>query len=227
MKRWTGSAIFLAIVAVMLPLRGAEGFPIGLSIHGGLGKGYYSMEELNNNINELRLDLGANMSDLSNGINIMLQGRVWLYNRFGMTATYEHFWGETEITSAENPIVFKAPADVYSIGGILKVIELPMIIDLNVGVSKSFASSIYGTNQDFSRSLDEFKGDDDGYELFVEAMTNFVKPLQFGLMLGYRGIKVQEFEDRYGDIAYLEPSHVVMEVDYSGVFFYFTAGIGL
>ena len=58
-------------------------------------------------------------------------------------------------------------------------------------------------------------------------MTNFVKPLQFGLMLGYRGIKVKSFEDRYGDLAYFEPAHVVMEVDYSGVFFYVTAGVGL
>ena len=112
-------------------------------------------------------------------------------------------------------------------GGVVKALVLPLIIDLNIGVSKSFATSIYGTNQEFARRLEEFKGDDDGYELFVEAMTNFVNPLQFGLMLGYRGLKIQGFEDRYGDIAYFEPSHVLIEADYSGVFFYVTAGIGL
>jgi hypothetical protein len=208
-------------------LQGAWSFPIGVSLHGGLGKGYYSMEELNDNINELRLDLGSNLSDLSNGINVMLQGRVWFFDRFGLSATYEHFWGETEISGAEDPIIFKAPANVYSIGGIAKVLVLPQVIDFNVGVSKSFATSVYGTNQDFARRLEEFKGDDDGYEIFVEAMTNFIRPLQFGLTLGYRGLKIQNFEDRYGDIAYFEPSHVVMEVDYSGAFFYVTAGIGL
>jgi len=221
------SIVLLAILAVTAPMREAACFPIGVSIHGGLGKGYYSMEELNDNINELRLELGSNLSDLSNGTNIMLQGRVWFFDRFGLTGTYEHFWGETEISGADDPIIFKAPANVYSVGGIVKVLVLPLIIDLNVGASKSLARSVYGTNQDFARRLEEFKGDDDGYEIFVEAVTNFVKPLQFGLMLGYRGLKIRDFEDRYGDIAYFEPSHVVMEVDYSGVFFYVTAGIGL
>jgi len=227
MLRWTGVAALLTLFLVSVPLEGAKSFPIGVSLHGGLGKGYYSMEELNDNINELRLQLGSNLSDLSNGTNVMLQGRVWFFDRIGITGTYEHFWGETEISGADDPVIFKAPANIYSVGGIIKVIVLPLIIDLNVGLSKSFATSIYGTNQDFARMLEEFKGDDDGYELFVEAMTNFIRPLQFGLMLGYRGLKVRNFEDRYGDIAYFEPSHVVMEVDYSGVFFYITAGIGL
>lgn len=227
MKIPTISVAVLTILALVIPLQGARGFPIGVSIHGGLGKGYYSMEELNDNINELRLELGSNMSDLSNGTNVMLQGRLWFFDRIGMTATYEHFWGETEISGADDPIIFKAPANVYSVGGVVKALVLPLIIDLNVGVSKSFATSIYGTNQDFARRLEEFKGDDDGYELFVEAMTNFVNPLKFGLMLGYRGLKIQGFEDRYGDIAYFEPSHVLIEADYSGVFFYVTAGIGL
>jgi hypothetical protein len=227
MVRWTRVTALLTLFLVSIPLEEARSFPIGVSLHGGLGKGYYSMEELNDNINELRLQLGSNLSDLSNGTNVMLQGRVWFFDRIGITGTYEHFWGETEISGADDPVIFKAPANIYSVGGILKVLVLPLIVDLNVGLSKSFATSIYGTNQDFARRLEEFKGDDDGYELFVEAMTNFIRPLQFGLMLGYRGLKIQKFEDRYGDIAYFEPSHVVMEVDYSGVFFYVTAGIGL
>ncbi len=225
--RWTRCTALLTLLLVAVPLHGARGFPIGVSIHGGLGKGYYSMEELNDNINELRLQLGSNLSDLSNGTNIMLQGRVWFFDRIGVIGTYEHLWGQTEISGAEDPIVFKAPANIYSVGGIINVIVLPLIIDLNVGVSKSFATSVYGTNQDFARRLEEFKGDEGGYEVFVEAMTNFVRPLQFGLMLGYRGLKITNFEDRYGDVAYFEPSHVLMEVDYSGVFFYVTAGIGL
>ena len=76
MKRPMISVAVLAILALAIPLQGARGFPIGVSIHGGLGKGYYSMEELNDNINELRLELGSNMSDLSNGTNVMLQGRL-------------------------------------------------------------------------------------------------------------------------------------------------------
>lgn len=213
----------LLVTAALVP--GAFGFPIGVSIHGGLGKGYYSMEELNDNLNELRLELDANLSDLSNGTNVMLQGRVWFLDRIAVTAGYEHFWGETEIQTVEATILITAPADVYSIGGIVTVLPLPNFIDLNIGISMSFASSIYGTNQEFSRKLEEFKGNDSGYEVYGEAMTNFVDPLQFGLMLGYRGMKVQEFEDRYGDLAMLEPSGVVMEIDYSGVFFYVTAGV--
>jgi hypothetical protein len=225
--KWTRLTALLTVCFVTVPLQAAWSFPIGVSVHGGLGKGYYSMEELNDNINELRLQLGSNLSNLSNGTNILLQGRVWFFDRIGVTATYEHFWGGTEISGAEDPIIFKAPANIYSVGGIINVIVLPLIIDLNVGVNKSFATSVYGTNQDFARRLEEFKGDDDGYEIFVEAITNFVRPLQFGLMLGYRGLKIKNFEDRYGDVAYFEPAHVLMEVDYSGAFFYVTAGIGL
>jgi hypothetical protein len=217
----------LAAVLIVSPFQAARGFPIGVSIHGGLGKGYYSMGELNDNINELRLLHGANLSDLSNGTNVMLQGRVWLFERIGFTATYEHFWGESQIGTLEGTINIKTPGDVYSVGGIARLFSLPRFVDLNVGISVSLVNSIYGTSQDFTRSLAEFKGSDNGYEIYAEAMTNFVRPLQFGLMLGYRGLKVTEFEDRHGDIAYFEPSNVAIEIDYSGVFFYLTAGIGL
>ena len=47
--------IFAVIILIVIPIERASGFPIGISIHGGLGKGYYSMQELNDNLNELRL----------------------------------------------------------------------------------------------------------------------------------------------------------------------------
>lgn len=221
------TAMTLFAVLLLTTAAGTEvlGFPIGVSIHGGLGKGYYSMEELNDNLNELRLELAANLSDLSNGTNVILQGRVWFLDRIGVTAGYEHFWGETEIQTVESTILIKAPADVYSIGGIVTILPIPNFVDLNLGVSLSFVSSVYGTNQEFARRLEEFKGNDNGYQIYGEAMTNFVDPLQFGLMLGYRGLKIAEFEDRYGDLAMFEPSGAVMEIDYSGVFFYVTAGV--
>ena len=118
MVKLTRVTALLTFLFLIFPLQGAKGFPIGVSIHGGLGKGYYSMEELNDNINELRLQLGSNLSDLSNGTNVMLQGRVWFFNRIGVTGTYEHFWGETEISGADDPVVFKAPANVYYVGGV-------------------------------------------------------------------------------------------------------------
>jgi hypothetical protein len=220
----------LTIIAVLLltlaPIQNVFGFPIGISIHGGLGKGYYSMEELNDNLNELRLDLDSNLSDLSNGTNVMLHGRLWFLGRIAVTFGYEHFWGESEILTTEAPILIKAPANVYSIGGIVTPLSIPVFADFNIGASMSFISCIYGTNQEFSRILEEFKGNDTGYQIYAEAMTNFLTPLQFGLMLGYRGLKIQEFEDRYGDLGFFEPSGAVMEIDYSGVFFYLTAGVG-
>lgn len=220
----------LTIIAVLLlalaPVQNVFGFPIGISIHAGLGKGYYSMQELNDNLNELRLELNSNLSDLSNGTNVMLQGRLWFLDRIAVTVGWEHFWGETEIQTLDAPVLIKAPANVYSIGGMITPLSIPVFADFNIGASMSFVSSIYGTNQEFSRRLDEFKGDDTGYRIYAEAMTNFLTPLQFGLMLGYRGLKIQEFEDRYGELGFLEPSEAVMEIDYSGVFFYVTAGVG-
>ncbi len=220
----------LTIIAVLLltvsPIQEAFGFPIGISVHGGLGKGYYSMEELNDNLNELRLQLDSNLSDLSNGTNVMAQGRLWFLGRVAVTIGYEHFWGETEIQTLDSPIVIKAPANVYSIGGIVTPLSIPVAADFNIGASISFVSCIYGTNQEFARKLEEYKGNDTGYQIYAEAMTNFLTPLQFGLMMGYRGLKVQEFEDRYGDLGIFDPSGAVMEIDYSGFFFYVTAGAG-
>jgi hypothetical protein len=184
------------------------------------------MEELNDNLNELRLQLDSNLSDLSNGTNVMLQGRLWFLGRFAVTVGYEHFWGETEIQTTESPILIKAPANIYSIGGIVTPLSIPVAADISIGASICFVSSIYGTNQEFARKLEEFKGNDTGYRIYAEAMTNFLTPLQFGVMMGYRGLKIKEFEDRYGDLAFFEPSDVIMEVDYSGFFFYVTAGVG-
>lgn len=220
----------LTIIAMLLltlaPVQDVFGFPIGISVHGGLGKGYYSMGELNDNLNELRLELDSNLSDLSNGTNVMVQGRLWFLGRFAVTVGYEHFWGESEIQTVDAMILIKAPANVFSIGGIITPLSIPVFVDLNIGASMSFVSCIYGTNQEYSRILEEFKGDDTGYQIYAEAMTNFLDPLRFGLMLGYRGLKIREFEDRYGDLGYFEPSGAVMEIDYSGVFFYLTAGVG-
>ena len=226
MSKKTALTIIALLLFVLAPVQNAFGFPIGISVHGGLGKGYYSMEELNDNLNELRLELDSNLSDLSNGTNVMLQGRLWFLDRIAATVGWEHFWGETEIQSIDSQILIKAPASVYSIGGILTAVSIPVFTDFNIGASILYISSIYGTNQEFSRILEEFKGSDTGYRIYAEAMTNFLTPLQFGLMLGYRRLKIKEFEDRYGDLGFFEPSGAIMELDYSGVFFYVTAGVG-
>jgi hypothetical protein len=228
MKSKITSSAAIAAVLVFMSMQAAQGFPIGVSIHGGLGKGFYSMEGLNDYINELRLDFNANLADLSSGTNVMLQGRIWLFDRIGFTANYEHFWGESEIQTLEGPVMFKAPGNSYSIGGIVKVLSLPRFVDFDLGINLCFANSVYGTNENLMRRLEEFKGSDNGYEAYIEAVSNFVPPLEFGFMLGYRGLQIKDFEDRYGDIGYFDEDQLMpIAIDYSGVFLYVTAGIGL
>ena len=215
----------LVIVALsVIPSQCAWTFPIGFSGHGGIGMGYYSMKELNDHINITGQTIHTSFPDLSNGINLKFEGRVWFFDRFAVTGGYEHYYGDTEGTTETATLMFKAPANVYTVGGVLKVFSLPVFVDLHIGGYVCFARSVYGTNEEGSRRLAEFKGNDNGYQLFAEAATNFIRPLEFGIQLGYRGLKVKSFEDRYGDIAYFPTTRGRIQLDYSGVFFYVTVG---
>ncbi|MCK4236769.1 MAG: hypothetical protein KAX38_06595 [Candidatus Krumholzibacteria bacterium] len=221
----------LTLIAMMVVLSisctPASTGPIGLSVTGGIGTGYYSMKAMNDHINEVRQDLGTALDDLSSGINVSLRGRLWFFERYAVSVGYEHFWGYTETESGDYTVTFKAPADIYSVGGVMNVISFPNLIDLNIGISRCVARSVYGSNMLTMGMLKEYKAIDSGYELYAEATTNFLRPVEVGFQLGYRGLKVKDLEDKFGDRACFPGSDIKVELDYSGVFFYLTAGIRL
>jgi hypothetical protein len=222
----TVSIILVVIILVSAVPAYAGSRPIGLSVSGGIGNGYYSMSALNNHINAIRPELGVQIDDLSSGINLTVQGRLWIYNIGAITAGYQYLYAETEAAGSAS-LVYKAPADVYTIGAVGNVYRIPEVLDLNLAVSYCWVSAVFGTNLFSDRRLWEFKGTDNGWEIFAEAVTSFIRPVEIGLQIGYRMLKVENLEDRYGRSPVDYDGWVVdkMELEYSGVFFYLTAGI--
>ncbi|MDD4857928.1 MAG: hypothetical protein PHD74_07460, partial [Candidatus Krumholzibacteria bacterium] len=119
---------------------------------------------------------------------------------------------------------YRAPADVYTVGAVCLAYRIENVLDLCVGTNLCFVNSVFGTNETVERRFSEYDGDDVGYEMYAEAHTNFLNPIEVGFQLGYRGLKIDTFTDRYGDVAYFEAGRK-MVVDYSGVFFYLIASI--
>ena len=203
-------------------------FPIGISIKGGIGQGYYSMDALNSHLRVARQEVsGTALKDLTKGINIALHGRLWLFQRYGVHLGYQHFWGDTEAGTENYTITYKTPADVYSIGGVVTVLSFPVLADINVGVNYCHIRSVYGSNLLTGAFLKEYKGNDNGYQVYAEAVTNFIRPVEIGFQLGYRGLKIKELEDKFGDVAEFPYSGSRVVLDYSGIFFFVTAGIRL
>lgn len=223
MKRSNASIIFT--ILFLVPCDSADAFPIGVSVRGGIGMGYYSMSELNNHIRTIGYSVSIPLSELENGINVNVHGRLWLFDRIAVSAGYERFWAETTYDLGSYPIEYKGPADVYTIGGVLSIFSFPDLIDINFGVNGCIARSVFGTNIFSGRLLTEFKGNDNGYEAFAEIATNFIRPVELAFQLGYRGIKVESYENKYGDVMYFPDPYVRVQLDYSGAFFYITAGI--
>ncbi len=224
------SSVLIASLTLPIILTGsAFSLPIGFSAFGGLGTGYYAMSHLNSHIGNIGQDLGVPIEGISSGINITLQGRIWFINRIAITGGYERLWADTEAESAEITLSYKAPCNLYFIGAAGTIISLPEVLDFNVGVNYTFASATFGTNLDFGRRLREFKGSDNGYEIFAEVTTNFIRPVEVGFQMGYRGLKIDGLVDKYGDSPddYYDYMDYQFKLDYSGVFFYITVGIRL
>jgi hypothetical protein len=216
-----------ALTILSLAAAPAGSFPIGFSVVGGIGAGYYDMAALNRHLGHVAQDRGLTTLDgLSSGVNFRVEGRAWMLDLFAVTGGYEHFWGATESQGSASTLSYRAPSDVYTVGAIVAVLRIENALNLCVGSNICFVRSVYGTNEVIARRLSEYKGENQGYELYTEAHTNFLNPIEVGFQLGYRGLAIKSFKDKYGDEALFEPGSK-MEIDYSGAFFYFTTAIRL
>jgi len=202
----------------------ALSFPIGFSANGALGYGYYSMGDLNSHLNFVRQDKHIKLDALGNGVNFKVEGRIWFYDRVALSGGFEHYWAESTSEGSSTTLSYKAPADVLNIGAVVMVVRLENTIDICVGVNRSSAETVFGTNEFTSRSLTEFKGKKAGYELYGEIHTNFINPVEVGLQIGYRGLEVDGLEDKFGDDGSFDDGSPIT-VDYSGAFFYLTTAI--
>ncbi|UCF05704.1 MAG: hypothetical protein JSV33_01310 [bacterium] len=217
--------LFVAVLAITSADLAA--FPLGISVKGGIGLGYYSMDALNDNLRIASQQTGAFFDDLSKGINVALQGRVWFLGRYGVHLGYQHYWGESSAASGGLEYTYKTPADVYAIGGVLNILSFPVLFDINAGANWCHVRSIFGTNVRTTSFLQEYKGNDNGFELYAEVVTNFVRPVDIGIQFGYRGLTVKSLENKFKEEARFPISETKVELEYSGVFFFFTAGIRL
>jgi len=208
------------IIVHLIPCSSAHPGPFGFSVKGGIGMGYYSMDDLNNHIREVRQNRNAMLDEISGGININIQGRLWLFDQIALSAGYEHLWGNTEGQTIDYTITYKTPADIYTIGGVANILSLPTLIDLNIGGNVCMARSVYGTNLLTITRLKEYKGNENGYELFAEVATNFLRPVEVGFQLGYRGLKIKELEDKGIYPAQLEIARSVLLADGDTVKFF-------
>jgi hypothetical protein len=206
----------------------ADSFPVSFSAKGGIGQGYFSMSELNSQIASMRQYYDANLSELKNGFNVYLEGRIWFFGRFAALAGFEHYWAENTMDTGEFTLTYKAPTSVFLLGGVMTVFTVPKLVDLNIGVRGSLAKAIYGTNE-FTESdyVSEYKNNGYGWDIFAEVNTNFIRPVEVGLMLGYRGLKVKDLKNKFDETATFIHSDDSVVLDYSGIFFYLTAGVRL
>jgi hypothetical protein len=220
--------VFIAAAALLAAFASnGHSFPIGFSASGGIGIGYYAMNDLNDHIHITNQQERTTIPDLSNGANFNLQGRVWLLSRFAVTLGYGHYYGTVRSEKSEVASTIKVPADVYYIGGVVNVLYLHDLIDVNVGLNRCAAQSTFSIPQMGIDRIKEFKANDTGYEIFVEVVTNFVRPVEVGFQLGYRRLKVNDLKDKFGEkpAAYFNTFDSSMELDYSGAFFFITAGV--
>jgi hypothetical protein len=225
MRRGRGTA-FVALAVLALAFARAESFPLGFSVVGGIGYGYYDMEALNTHLGHVAQERNVKFDGLTGGVNFRIEGRAWAYGLVAATGGFEHFWGETESEGTSSTLSYRAPCDVYTVGAIIAAIKIENAMNLCAGANVCFAHAVYGTNEEIARRFSEFKGENEGYEIYAEAHTNFMKPIEVGFQLGYRGLVIKEFTDKYGNVAPFEPD-IKMELDYSGAFFYFTTAIRL
>ncbi|HEY5132404.1 MAG TPA: hypothetical protein VII85_01810 [Candidatus Krumholzibacteriaceae bacterium] len=217
-------AVLGALTILSLAHAPASSFPLGLSVVGGIGAGYYGMEDLNRHLGLIAQSKHITLDGITGGVNFRVEGRVWILDQLALAGGYEHFWGATDAEGTSSSLSYRAPSDAYTVGAIVVLLDVQDVVDLCVGVNGCFAKSVYGTNELVERRLSEFKGQNEGYEVFGEAHTNFINPIEVGFQLGYRGLTIDSFKDKYGREAHFD-SLVKMQLDYSGVFFYLTTAI--
>ena len=225
MKR-TFLAVLAALATLSLPPQPVGAFPLGFSAVGGLGAGYYSMEELNRHLGLVAQADGLHLDGITSGANFRIEGRAWAWNTIALTGGYERFWGETDAEGTSSSLSYRTPSDVYTIGVDGVLLRIENVFNLCVGANECFARSVYGTNELIERRFSEFKGKGQGYEAYAEIHTNFLNPIEVGLQLGYRGLTIETMNNKYGDVGFFEPGRKI-EIDYSGAFFYFTTAIRL
>jgi len=218
--------IVAALVTAVLVPSAAVGFSLGFEAKGGVGIGYYSMAELKDNIQAVREAAGLEFDDPSSEFNVMLEGRVWMFGRFAATVGYEHMWADYNMPiGSSNYVSYAMPADLLSLGGTLHIYRVPRVIDINAGVRGDFAKVTFGTDQDGPYT--EYKANDYGWAIYGEVNTNFLNPVQVGFTLGYRSLKVDGFVDKFGNAATFIGNGEPVVMNYSGMYFYFTAGVAI
>ena len=223
MKRFL---IAVLAAAVLVPSSAAATFPLGFEVKGGVGVGYYSLTEFKDNIQAIQEQQGLEFDDPSSEINVMLDGRLWMFGRFAASVGYEHLWMDYNMPiGSSNYVTYKMPADIMSLGGVVHIYRVQKVIDINAGLKGDFANVVYGTDQDGSYT--EYKSNGYGWDLFAEVNSNFMNPVQVGFTLGYRSLKVDEFEDKFGNSPTYIGTGAPVVVDYSGMYFYFTAGVAI
>jgi hypothetical protein len=211
--------------AVLLP-SAAGAFPLGFEVKGGVGIGYYSLAEFKDHIQAVRQEFGLEFDDPSSEFNVMLDGRLWMLKRFAASVGYEHLWADYNMpTGSSSYVTYKFPADIVSVGGVIHIFRVPKVIDINAGLKGDFVKVTYGTDQDGRYT--EYKSNGYGWDLYGEINTNFLNPVQVGFTLGYRSLKVDGFEDKFGDSPTFSGTGEPVVIDYSGVYFYFTAGVAI
>lgn len=219
--------IVVALAAAVLVPSTASALPIGFEVKGGVGVGYYSMGDFNNNLQAVREQYGVSFEDLTKGFNVMLEGRIWMFGRIAATAGYEHFWAEQIMpTGTSSYVTYTMPVDLLSLGGTVHIFRVPTVIDINAGLKGTFAKVVYGTDESGDR-FTEYKKNEYGWDIYAEINTNFLNPVQVGFTLGYRNLKVDEFEDKFGNTPYFIGTGEAVVLDYSGMYFYFTAGVAI
>ena len=221
--------ILLIVLFILIPgTLKAVPFPVSFSAKGGIGTGYFSMSKINSQITELRQVYDTNLESIDSGFQVYLDGRVWLFDRIAVIAGFEHYWVEAAMDAAEFTLTYKAPASVYLLGGAVNILKFPNLLDINVGGRGTYTKAIYGSNEftESSRLL-EYKKNSYGWDIFVEATTTFINPVEIGMMLGYRRVSLTDLENKYEEIAVHAVSGDKVALDYSGMFFYITAGVRL
>ncbi|MBN2185171.1 MAG: hypothetical protein JW746_07565 [Candidatus Krumholzibacteriota bacterium] len=221
--------VLVIILSILIPgTVKAVPFPVSFSAKGGIGTGYFSMSEINTQITTLRQVYNTNLESIDNGFQVYLDGRVWFFDRIAFIAGFEHYWVEAKMDATEFTLTYKAPASVYILGGAVNVLKFPKLVDINVGARGTYTKAIYGSNEftESSRLL-EYKNNAYGWDIFAEVTTNFINPVEIGMMLGYRSARITDLINKYEDIAVHAVSATKVELDYSGMFFYITAGVRL
>ncbi len=225
--RKASAALLAAVLLLSAPAALKAELPLGIEAKAGVGVGYYSMSDFNDNLERLRQAAGTTFENLDNGFNVMVEGRVWFFKRIAGLAGYEHYWSEMTAPGGSTTLTYKSPADVLYLGGAVHLLRLPKLIDVNVGLKGSFADVVYGTDDTESGRYIEYKSNGYGWDLFAEVNTNFVKPVQVGFTLGYRNLDIDGFEDKFGDAPEFTYSGEEVNIAYSGMYFYFTAGLAV